>query len=112
MIQPVNEVQGDGTDALLHRTRAQLQRLSLVVVEAIERVERDEQVNLAEVEKRVRSLDALQTLALKQEWRIDELQRQREGRRAGLALDLHSARVEIGRRLALLRDADGGGPVP
>lgn len=112
MIQPVNEVLGDGTDELLQRTRAHLQRLSLVVVEAIERVERDEQVNLAEVEKRVRSLDSLQNLALKQEWRIDEWQRQRDGRRGGVALDLHSARVEIGRRLALLRDAGGGGQVP
>lgn len=111
MIQPVKEVP-EGTDELLHRTRTHLQRLSLVVVEAIERVERDEQINVAEVEKRVRHLDALQSLALKQEWRIDELQRQREGRRAGLALDLHAARIEVGRRLALLRDAGGDGSVP
>lgn len=58
----------------------------------------------------IRDLRATAVLVLEERNRVDKLRKQIAGHvGAGGTLDLEGARVEIGRRLARLRDAGGGG---
>lgn len=57
----------------------------------------------------VRELRAAALLVLEERGKVDKLRKQIAGRvGAGGALDFDGARAEIGRRLACLRDAEGG----
>jgi hypothetical protein len=58
----------------------------------------------------IRALRATALAVLQERGKVDQLRKQIAGHvGAGGALDLESARVEIGRRLACLRHAGGGG---
>ena len=58
----------------------------------------------------VRELRAAALLVLEERGKVDKLRKQIAGQvGAGGALDFDGARAEIGRRLACLRDAGGGG---
>ena len=58
----------------------------------------------------VRELRAAALLVLEERGKVDKLRKQIAGQvGAGGGLDLDGARAEIGRRLACLRDAGGGG---
>lgn len=58
----------------------------------------------------IRSLRATAVAVLQERGKVDQLRKQIAGHvGAGGALDLESARAEIGRRLACLRHAGGGG---
>ena len=58
----------------------------------------------------IRDLRATAVQVLEERGKVDKLRKQIAGHvGAGGALDLESARAEIGRRLACLRDAGGGG---
>lgn len=57
----------------------------------------------------IRDLRAAALLVLEERGKVDKLRKQIAGQvGAGGALDFEGARVEIGRRLACLRDAGGG----
>lgn len=58
----------------------------------------------------IRDLRATASQVLEERGKVDKLRKQIAGQvDAGGALDFEGARVEIGRRLACLRDARGGG---
>ena len=58
----------------------------------------------------IRGLRAMAVAVLQERGKVDQLRKQIAGHvGAGGALDLESARAEIGRRLACLRNAGGGG---
>lgn len=56
----------------------------------------------------VRELRAFLQLVLEERTKVAKLSKQDAGAAGGRALDFDAARVEIGRRLARLRDAGGG----
>lgn len=57
----------------------------------------------------LKDLRAAYHLVMDERTRVEKLRKQHAGEVGGGALDLELARDEIGRRLACLRDAGGGG---
>ncbi|MFC7705007.1 hypothetical protein ACFQXB_12445 [Plastorhodobacter daqingensis] len=107
VLVPVNEAGSSeamlSEALLLYRTAAEV--FALVIEEARDgdaRTARDAQLYAKEFQK------ALQT-AMQERQKVEQLRRQDAGIAYDYALDFQSARDEIGRRMARLRSAGGGG---
>lgn len=101
---------GDGTPEVLLRATEDLYReIAEELVVAARKVRDGETGEVNAAKQAVRDLrDAFQMI-MDERTRVDKLRKQVAGTIGDCALDFDAARVEIGRRLARLRDATGGG---
>jgi hypothetical protein len=92
--------------------RAHYQRVRRALGEVLARIEAGELKAVEEFDRTHREFSKTLTLALEQEIRLDERSKAHGAAGRGGPIDLDAARSEIGRRLACLRAAGGGGGVP
>ena len=99
-----------GPEALLKASEDLYREVALELAEASRRVRDGEFGEVKAAMQAARDLRAAFQLVMDERTRVDKLRKQIAGHvGAGGALDLESARAEIGRRLACLRNAGGGG---
>ncbi|WP_441865790.1 hypothetical protein [Phaeovulum sp. W22_SRMD_FR3] len=76
---------------------------------AMTKVKRGEWAEAKGAAQAVKDLRTAFVMVMEERTRVEKLRKQHAGEVGGGALDLELARDEIGRRLACLRDAGGGG---
>ncbi|MDT8856324.1 hypothetical protein RNZ50_15115 [Paracoccaceae bacterium Fryx2] len=101
---------GEGTpNDLLSATEELYREIAQELVVAVRKVRDGETGEVKAAKQAVRDLrDAFQ-MVMDERTRVDKLRKQVAGVVHDTALDFDAARDEIGRRLACLRDAGGGG---
>jgi hypothetical protein len=102
---------GNGTDAeVLSVVEGLFREAALELYRTITAVRAGEFSEVKSAQTAIRDLRATALQVLEERGKVDKLRKQIAGDAgAGGTLDLDGARVEIGRRLACLRDAGGGG---
>ncbi len=101
---------GGGDTAALDVVRLaerQLERAMLRMAQLIDDVEAGRFETMTEAKKTCDHLTGYVRLLMEERNKVDKLRKSAAGAAGGGALDLDAARDEIGRRLALLRDAGG-----
>lgn len=100
----------DGTpEALLQATEDMYRQIAEELVRVIEKVRVGETGEAKAAIQAVKDLRSVFQTVMDERTRVDKLRKQVAGAVGDHALDFDAARVEIGRRLACLRDAGGGG---
>ncbi|MCV6598454.1 MAG: permease [Mangrovicoccus sp.] len=100
-------------DRMFKEANAMFHRAVCALGDLVQRIEAGEMELDAEAKQVIRALDNSSGLVLKERQRFDDRKSKQIGAAAGgcVALDFDAARVEIGRRLARLRAAEGAGGV-
>ncbi|EEW24084.1 hypothetical protein [Rhodobacter ferrooxidans] len=101
---------GDATPEVLLRATEELYReIAEELILAVRKVRAGETAEARTAMQAVKDLRAAFQMVMDERTRVDKLRKQVAGAVHDGALDFDAARVEIGRRLACLRDAAGGG---
>ncbi len=102
-------IKPDGNDGtaldILEVAAEQFQRAIRVFQKSTNRIERGEETPSPETEKLVRQFTSATTVLFKEKQKIEDSIRKDAGIVYDFAIDFESARTEIERRLACLRDA-------
>ncbi|MBE0555006.1 MAG: hypothetical protein IH625_15070 [Rhodobacteraceae bacterium] len=101
---------GENTpDAVLAVTADWLSEAAEVIALTVQAVKRGEFDHVKEARAQVANLRTALQLYIEERNKVEKLRKQAAGAVGAAGLDFDAARDEIGRRLARLRDAGGGG---
>lgn len=97
------------SEALLRATEDLYRKIAEELILAIQKVSGGETGEVGAALKAARDLRDTFKIVMDERTRVDKLRKQVAGAVGDCALDFDAARAEIGRRLACLRNAGGGG---